>query len=83
MDNINFYSYNSRHNIINYSYAIEDEKPLHSRCNPYIHSVFLEFAWVYFPSHIIVLILVPSILLIYSLNEDLDPYHKVKVMAHQ
>ena len=81
--NVNFYQYNSRHNIINYSYAIEDEKSSHSRYNPYIHSVLLEFGWVYFPSNIIIFILVPSILLIYSLNEDLNPHIKLNVMAHQ
>lgn len=43
----------------------------------------LEVIWASFPSTIILLILVPSILLIYSIDEDLDPEFTIKVIGHQ
>lgn len=47
------------------------------------HSTLLEVVWATFPSVIILLILVPSILLIYSIDEDLDPEYTIKVVGHQ
>jgi heme/copper-type cytochrome/quinol oxidase subunit 2 len=47
------------------------------------HSTLLEVIWATFPSIIILLILVPSILLIYSIDEDLDPEFTIKVVGHQ
>ena len=47
------------------------------------HSTLLEVIWATFPSVIILLILVPSILLIYSIDEDLDPEFTIKVVGHQ
>jgi len=47
------------------------------------HSTLLEIIWATFPSVIILLILVPSILLIYSIDEDLDPEFTIKVVGHQ
>jgi len=47
------------------------------------HSTLLEVIWATFPSVIILMILVPSILLIYSIDEDLDPEFTIKVVGHQ
>jgi len=60
-----------------------------NRYNPFLtvqqfkHSTLLEVVWATFPSVIILLILVPSILLIYSIDEDLDPEFTIKVVGHQ
>lgn len=47
------------------------------------HSTAFEFVWATFPTAIILLILVPSMLLLYSLDEDLDPKLTIKVVGHQ
>jgi len=47
------------------------------------HSTLLEVIWATFPSIVILLILVPSILLIYSIDEDLDPEFTIKIIGHQ
>jgi len=47
------------------------------------HSTAFEFVWAIFPTMIILLILVPSMLLLYSLDEDLDPKLTIKVVGHQ
>jgi len=47
------------------------------------HSTAFEFVWAAFPTTIIILILVPSMLLLYSLDEDLDPKLTIKVIGHQ
>lgn len=47
------------------------------------HSTAFEFVWATFPTTIILLILVPSMLLLYSLDEDLDPKLTIKVVGHQ
>lgn len=47
------------------------------------HSTLLEVVWATFPTVVILLILVPSILLIYSVDEDLDPEFTIKVVGHQ
>jgi len=60
-----------------------------SRYSPFLsvqqfkHSTLLEVIWATFPSIVILLILVPSILLIYSIDEDLDPEFTIKVIGHQ
>jgi heme/copper-type cytochrome/quinol oxidase subunit 2 len=47
------------------------------------HSSLLELIWAGFPIVIIGLILLPSLILLYSLDEELDPYLTVKVIGHQ
>ena len=47
------------------------------------HSTAFEFVWAFFPSVIIISILVPSLYLLYSLDEDLDPKLVIKVIGHQ
>lgn len=47
------------------------------------HNTTLEFIWAIFPTIIIILILIPSMLLLYSLDEDLTPKLTIKVLGHQ
>lgn len=47
------------------------------------HSLSFEFIWAIFPTAIILSILVPSLYLLYSLDEDLDPKLTIKVIGHQ
>jgi len=47
------------------------------------HSTAFEFVWATFPTTIILFILVPSMLLLYSLDEELDPKLTIKVVGHQ
>lgn len=47
------------------------------------HSLSLEIVWATFPTVIIILILVPSLYLLYSSEEDLDPEFTIKVIGHQ
>ncbi len=47
------------------------------------HSTVFEFVWATFPTTIILLVLVPAMLLLYSLDEDLDPKLSIKVVGHQ
>lgn len=46
------------------------------------HSTSFEFIWALFPTAIILSILVPSLYLLYSLDEDLDPKLTIKVIGH-
>jgi cytochrome c oxidase subunit 2 len=47
------------------------------------HSLSFEFIWALFPTVIIISILVPSLYLLYSLDEDLDPKFTIKVIGNQ
>jgi cytochrome c oxidase subunit 2 len=47
------------------------------------HSFFLELIWAGFPTIIVLLILAPSLYLLYSIDEELDPSVTVKVVGHQ
>ena len=46
-------------------------------------NILLEYLWAIFPSLIIFLILIPSLYLLYSLEENLQPKFNVKVIGHQ
>lgn len=47
------------------------------------HSTKFELIWAAFPTIIITMILIPSLYLLYSLDEELDPYYTIKVIGHQ
>jgi len=47
------------------------------------HSTFLEFIFAFFPTLIIILIVVPSVYLLYSTNEETKPYFTIKIIGHQ
>lgn len=73
----------TRDNIINYFYALKNDKNAFSEVSFFIHSTISEFTWASFPSIIIALILFPSLLLLFSLDEDLIPEDVIKVIGHQ
>lgn len=47
------------------------------------HSTILEYVFGIFPSVIIAIILLPSLYLLYSTDEDVDPSYTIKVIGHQ
>ncbi len=47
------------------------------------HSFFSELIWAILPTIIVVLILAPSLYLLYSIDEELDPMLTIKVIGHQ
>lgn len=47
------------------------------------HSTILEYVYGLFPSIIIAFILLPSLYLLYSTDEDVDPSYTIKVIGHQ
>lgn len=46
-------------------------------------NLLLEYLWAIFPSLVIFLILIPSLYLLYSLEERVDPKFHLKVIGHQ
>ena len=46
-------------------------------------NLLLEYIWAIFPSMVIILILIPSLYLLYSLEENMDPKYTIKVIGHQ
>ena len=46
-------------------------------------NLLLEYIWAIFPSLVIILILIPSLYLLYSLEENMDPKFTMKVIGHQ
>jgi hypothetical protein len=49
----------------------------------FTHSFLFEVIWAIFPTVIICYILVPSLYLLYSLDDSLDPQLTIKVIGHQ
>jgi hypothetical protein len=60
-----------------------DDYPELLQIRRFRHSTLLEIVWATFPTIIIVLILIPSLYLLYSAEEDLDPEFTIKVIGHQ
>ena len=78
-----YYStYSRANNAYIYSiYSKEDKDFL--TVQSYRDNLFLELIWAFFPSLIIFLILIPSLYLLYSLEEDIQPKFNIKVIGHQ
>lgn len=66
-----------------YGEHVYDDFPELLKIRRFRHSLKLEIIWAVFPTVIILLILVPSLLLLYSAEEDLDPEFTVKIVGHQ
>jgi len=47
------------------------------------HSTKLEFVFAFFPTFVITSILVPSLYLLFSFDEELEPVFTIKVIGHQ
>jgi hypothetical protein len=46
-------------------------------------NILLEYIWAIFPSLVIFLILIPSLYLLYSMEENMNPRFNIKVIGHQ
>jgi len=51
--------------------------------NKFNNSLILEIVWAIFPTIIIINILIPSLYLLYSLDEDINPLLNLKAIGHQ
>jgi cytochrome c oxidase subunit 2 len=60
-----------------------DGKANYLEVEKFKHSTVLEYVYGIFPSIIIALILLPSLYLLYSTDEDVDPSYTIKVIGHQ
>ena len=78
-----YYStYNGTTNGYMYSYYNKQYQDF-AKIQSYRDSYVLELMWAFFPSVVIFLILVPSLYLLYSLEENLQPRFNIKVIGHQ
>ena len=87
LNSLNFYKRslpNSKYTINN-NVNVEDTilRDTFLEAHEFKHSTAFEFVWAFFPSVIIISILIPSLYLLYSLDEDLDPKLVIKVIGHQ
>jgi len=69
--------------VLGYDYHEADNYFLFLEGQRFHHSTNFEFICASFPSIVILLILIPSMLLLYSLDEDLEPLLTYKVLGHQ
>jgi len=51
--------------------------------NIFTHSSLLEILWTIFPAFVLLLLAVPSFILLYSLDELIDPVLTLKIVGHQ
>ena len=78
-----YYSAYSRStNAYVYSYYNKESKDF-LEVQSYRDNLQLELIWAFFPSLVIFLILIPSLYLLFSLEENLQPKFNIKVIGHQ
>lgn len=65
-----------------YSYYNKESKDF-LEVQSYRDNLQLELIWAFFPSLVIFLILIPSLYLLFSLEENLQPKFNIKVIGHQ
>lgn len=70
---------NTENNLNNNNFILRDTL---FQSQDFKHSITFEFLWAFFPTVIIISILIPSLYLLYSLDEDLDPKLTIKVVGH-
>jgi heme/copper-type cytochrome/quinol oxidase subunit 2 len=66
-----------------YHYGAADDSKLFLNVQKFHHSTNFEVVCASLPTVIILLILIPSTLLLYSLDEELEPLITYKVIGHQ
>lgn len=72
------------HNVINYTiFNIRNKYNEILFINNFKHSGLFESVWAIFPSLIIISILIPSLILLYSFEDILNPYISIKVIGNQ
>lgn len=77
---------NKKTNFLNYSYTSTYWRNLYNDIfviNQFKHSGIFEAVWAIFPTSIIIGILIPSLILLYSFEDILNPQLSVKVIGNQ
>lgn len=83
VDKYFYYGYRNRSvNAYVYSSFESEEKDILTVYS-FRENLLLEYIWAIFPSLVIFLILIPSLYLLYSLEEDMSPRFNIKVIGHQ
>lgn len=85
-NNINFYFKKTNYIELNYSYMINNLRFFYKDMfliNQFRHSGIFEAIWAIIPSRIILAILIPSLILLYSFENTVNPGITVKVMGNQ
>lgn len=86
IDNLIIYKKNNNKNILNYNYNLANIRSSNSdifSLNQFKHSGIFEAIWAAFPTIIIISILIPSLILLYSFEDILNPKISVKVIGNQ
>lgn len=78
-----YYSSNSRATVAYVLSSAAHEQRDIIKVQSFRENLLLEYIWAIFPSIVIFLILVPSLYLLYSLEENMDPKLNIKVIGHQ
>jgi hypothetical protein len=68
---------------LNSLYWIQTYLTLRSGINNFIHSTTIEIVWTLIPSLILVFIGIPSVILLYAMDEIIEPDFVVKCIGHQ
>jgi len=85
IDNLIIYKKNNK-NILSYNYNIANIRSSYKdifSLNQFKHSGIFEAIWAAFPTIIIISILIPSLILLYSFEDILNPKLSVKVIGNQ
>lgn len=86
IDNLIIYKKNNNKNILSYNYNIANIRSSYKdifSLNQFKHSGIFEAIWAAFPTIIIISILIPSLILLYSFEDILNPKLSVKVIGNQ
>jgi len=80
---LDYFLFNHTNIIYRYYNDTENNSNFFLEIRKFHHSTNFEFVCASFPTLIILLILIPSTLLLYSLDEELQPEFTYKVLGHQ
>lgn len=86
IENLIIYKKNNNKNILSYNYNIANIRSSYKdifSLNQFKHSGVFEAIWAAFPTIIIISILIPSLILLYSFEDILNPKLSVKVIGNQ
>lgn len=86
VENLIIYKKNNNKDILSYNYNIANIRSSYKdifSLNQFKHSGIFEAIWAAFPTIIIISILIPSLILLYSFEDILNPKLSVKVIGNQ
>jgi len=86
IENLIIYKKDNNKNILSYNYNIANIRSSYKdifSLNQFKHSGVFEAIWAAFPTIIIISILIPSLILLYSFEDILNPKLSVKVIGNQ